>query len=733
MNGGSSQAGDIGAVARAQRSSRDICELRGKELTILEGELADEALFTRLAIPRRGHVLSTVAEVYGSPVRDAVAVLSASVARSSHARSAYRALRAPHHGSEVHRSDSEMIAWLIVSTWVAGVATQAIPVSASLAHAGIWFFGSESADPLMALASAKAIAKAEGVLRAQANVRAYLELLPYILDPHGPGSRLSVRRDPSTGLARSRKREEGVFYTPADVAEYMANACIDDLEGETPAVIDPACGTGVFLRAALGALRRRYPDRDVVSLASECLFGADIDPWALDATAFVLLADLWTVTESPSGGPAVDVWQRLRRNLACIDTLRLDPAEAEQPAAAGNKSDSGRISISRLFDGLNCKPTIILGNPPYANLGPRSDVGELGKVFQTIGVKPQPSAEIYLAFIEQMIRLAGKAARGGALVLPLSIACNIGSQFTAARRLIAKTPGQWRFAFFDREPHALFGEDVKTRNAIVLWSRTSQDISAKLATGPLRKWRGDSRSAMFESLRFTPLDADVRGGIPKIEGACQAAALKAIDARWDRLERAVKSIDRCPLAASTDADDRTVFVGPTAYNFLNVFLAPNPIRSQKDSILSEHPLHVISCASHQDALAVFALLSSHLAYWWWHAHGDGFHVSGRFLREFPFGIDALSGASGELLSRSGEELWATIRSNPIVSLNRGRTSLAFTPNGHDHMRRRIDQVLVDVAALEPAFVDELQKFTAHTITATLRDRADSETDEQEWA
>ena len=32
---------------------------------------------------------------------------------------------------------------------------------------------------------------------------------------------------------------------------------------------------------------------DAFSLASECLFGIDIDPWVLDAAAFVLVADSW--------------------------------------------------------------------------------------------------------------------------------------------------------------------------------------------------------------------------------------------------------------------------------------------------------------------------------------------------------------------------------------------------------------------------------------------------------
>ena len=137
----------------------------------------------------------------------------------------------------------------------------------------------------------------------------------------------------------------------------MAAACIDAVDGDTPTVLDPACGTGVFLRAALGALRRRYPKKDAELLASKCLFGVDIDPWALEASAFVLMADVWT-----GDRPPVAVWRRLRCNLACTDTLRVDPAQTKQSSAIG------RISVSRLFPTLDRAPTIVLGNPPYADL-----------------------------------------------------------------------------------------------------------------------------------------------------------------------------------------------------------------------------------------------------------------------------------------------------------------------------------------------------------------------------
>jgi len=704
----------------------------------------------RLAVPRRGHVLSTVVETYGKPIREAVAALSGSLAKRR--CSAIRtSLFSPHREPcEPDISDADIAAWLIVSMWITGVATKGLPVAASLMEAEQWFFGTPAQDRLTDLPSERAIRKAEAALRPQADAFAYFELLPYILDPHGPGSRLSVRNNPATRTARTRKRAQGVFYTPADVAAYMAGACLDGLNSDNlPTIFDPACGTGVFLRMALQEIRRRHPGKNAFSLASECLFGADIDLWPLDATAFVLLADSWASLEEQGTAPS-EAWRRLRLNLKCIDTLRIDPAEDTSKRTTpknvvplvpngglfvdhNERGESGRISISNLFPALKRGPTVILGNPPYADLGRRSDLTELGRVYETLSVKAEPSAEIYLPFIEQMIRLADQDICSGALVLPLSIACNVSPQFSVTRKLISKTRGRWQFAFFDREPHALFGEDVKTRNAIILWSRVPSDRTTILATGPLHKWRGDSRAAMLRSLNFTVVERDIQRGIPKIEGDAQAAALRLLSMRWSRLEQMVQGVGRFNLSEAPNADDQMVFVGPTAYNFLNVFLKPDRDLLQRGQALSENPLHAVRCASRTDAFAVFAILSSHLTYWWWHTHGDGFHVSRGFIAELPFGLELLTERNTRVLSECGAELWAAIKDNPIISLNRGRTSLAYTPNGHDHIRRQIDRVLAEGVGLEGTFVDELQRFTARTVAATPTEHAITATEENETA
>ena len=618
------------------------------------------------------------------------------------------------------------VAWDLVAIWLTGVVINGYGTKATLREAAEWFLGNDESGELAEWLSAADVCEVEEALPSRLDAEICLELLPYILDPHGPGSRLSVMRDPTTRAARVRKRAEGVFYTPDDVATYMVKGCLDSLRGGgLPTVYDPACGTGVFLRAALRELSRRHGNEDMSYLALNCLFGTDISAWSLDASAFVLLAEL-LVRGPDRSTPPVELWSRLRLNLGHMDTLLLDPVS---PNGRG-EDRSRRVSLSKLFSTMKDEPTVIVGNPPYADLGNPPNVKDLIRPFKTLQVKPLPTAEVYVAFLEQMLRLGNRKQCAGSLVLPLSIASNVGPQFAVARQLIQETPGKWRFAFFDREPQALFGEDVKTRNAILFWSRDASSTDSVLASGPLRKWRGDSRAAMFDGIRFTPINCDIQPGIPKVEGSQQAKAMETLGARLDRLGQAVRKVNRMSLAKALTTGDHVVLVGNTAYNFLNVFLRPPESVLEGKPPLSENPLHAIHCATPEMAFAVYGILSSHLAYWWWHTHGDGFHVLRRFILDFPFGNDVLSDHYRDFLSESGSTLWSAISAHPTISLNRGRASLAYNPIDHTEARRGVDRLLVDVAGLNRDFVEELQRFVERTVSATTVLAADRKTDER---
>lgn len=693
-----------------------------------------------LAVPGKGYALSTAAEAYGSPLRVAATVLRAAApTRAAEAvwHKVY-AKRLMDPGAPTSRLPTELAAWMVVAAWTVGVATGRVRKNATLLEAESWFLGGVAKTGFAALVADAPRLDAERALHEVAEPQALLDLLPYIFDPHGEGSRMSVMLRPETAETRARKRAEGVFYTPADVAGFMAAGIIRRLADDSIplTVFDPACGSGVFLRAVLSELRRRSPATDAFDLACSSLYGTDIDPWAVNAAAFVVLADCMDDVQARGIAP-VAAWHALRLNLAHVNALRLDPGRAvphDDPERiarlscrtmlkAGTLPDltekyapAGALEFQNVFPELAEGPRVVIGNPPYANIGAGNDLLSLSKRFETFQAAPRPTSDMFPLFVEQMTRLTAPNAHGGAMVLPLSTACNTGRQFLCLRRLLARTAGHWRFAFFDREPHALFGEDVKTRNAIVLWTRQGCESDVRISTGPLRKWRGEDRARMLETVSFTPISNDIRAGIPKIEGALQADALARLLAVRHTLLHAVTYFGRATLSDTLRADTSTVFVAATAYNFLSVFLRPDSATVHGAECLTENPMLALACPSREAALQVFAVLSSKFAFWWWHAHGDGFHVSKHLIETVPIGKAFRSPAFAAELTRLGQAQWEAVSTSPIVSRNRGRTSLGFSA-ASSPWREAIDALLVEALGLPPEFAVELQHFCERVTNA----------------
>ena len=452
------------------------------------------------------------------------------------------------------------------------------------------------------------------------------DLLPYILEGHGPGSRLSVMKDPSTKDARRAKKQDGVFYTPADVAEYIVETVAGSLPDDAR-FLDPSCGTGVFL---LALLRRSNGGLDYVT---KHLHGIDASSLSIESCAFLLLnACRGSYDVSPWCA-----WHLIRLNLAAHDSLRLHDWPRAENIVSGNQAIR-----SRLLSGEQAKPVKIksceamqpwtgpghrslwdlfpeaaggfdsvLGNPPYAQLGRRDDSSSL-EDYTTLPAY-SATANTYPLFVEMMWRFVKRSKSCSGLVVPLSIAYHQGQQFTACRKAMSKAGGLWRCAFFDREPHALFGEDVKTRNAIIFHSDGGPP-GTRLSVTPLQKFTSRTREKLFSSLAFTELgEVEFDDGMPKLGGKEEAKAFVKIAKRTARLDESCTRTWTCiPLDALKPSNKPRLFVASTAYNFLNIFRRFN--RVKEGHPLSENKIHGFEFASEEDARIAFAILSSRLTF-----------------------------------------------------------------------------------------------------------------------
>ena len=175
---------------------------------------------------------------------------------------------------------------------------------------------------------------------ALAPTRALAALQP-TLDDNGRHRAIAIARehdarrfvDPSAIDARAaerlgeRPRAEGVYYTPRIVARALATLLREARVEATGALVDPACGAGALLAAAL---------EDGAPLST--LYGVDLDPIALEIARcrLILAAGRWG--DDPCDG---------RARFVCADTLGA-PLDALFPEVAARGG----------FDAL-------IANPPF--------------------------------------------------------------------------------------------------------------------------------------------------------------------------------------------------------------------------------------------------------------------------------------------------------------------------------------------------------------------------------
>jgi hypothetical protein len=142
----------------------------------------------------------------------------------------------------------------------------------------------------------------------------------------------------------------GAYYSPPEVVDFiLQHTLLPQLQTvpvEEVTLLDPACGCGYFLSRAYDYFRAAYQERgfsaeDIPALIlRRNLFGVDLDPWALQLAALLLLEKERAL---------------LRRGGKQLPTLNLALADAlpKNPGRVGNFSlAAGQFNV-------------VVGNPPH--------------------------------------------------------------------------------------------------------------------------------------------------------------------------------------------------------------------------------------------------------------------------------------------------------------------------------------------------------------------------------
>jgi hypothetical protein len=628
--------------------------------------------------PRPGRSLGATVVTHAAAIRLAVETLQVSNPSTTPATPIHAAF-----DITPLRAGAELEPWELRAKWFAVAAASAHyvvcrPNKPSLHEALRWLLGEAKADLTVACFSAQSFNAADlylGQLGAHEVVRG---LLPYLFEPHGHVTRSKLETCERAQATRIVKRRDGVYYTPSDVAEFMVRASSEHAHQEV--WLDPACGTGVFLRAVLKHLRQWSPDAPSCELLQK-VHGVDKSALATDLAAFVLLSDAMASTKNrPNDENPYEVWCAIKRRLWCGDSLILFGASQNENVLSLESGVLPWQQGGRL---------VVIMNPPYGKNGPRR-------------------RDLHLAFTELLSSLCERGAKGAA-VLPLAIGANTTRSYISMRSKLT-AGGQSKFLFFDREPQALFGEDIKTRNTILLHDRRAP--TTRVQTSRMVKWTAQQRHTIFDEGRLVDIEADLcRTFVPKLGSAAEADAYVHLRSRRIRNQAALAApqIRRVALsgavALATEQKNRTLLVAPTAYNFLNCFLADDlPVTHGR---LSESAVHAYVFSNETQACAALAALSSRLAFWLWHVEGDGFHVTQDFLTRLP--IWTALATTRQPLQTLGSEIRCEGKRNRWRSVNGGRETYSFPIDFNGESAIAIEALLLRATGLPLSFSQQLAK------------------------
>ena len=369
---------------------------------------------------------------------------------------------------------------------------------------------------------------------------------------------------------------------------------------------------------------------------------------------------------------------------------------------------------------------VIIGNPPYADVPKGLNRALLHSTYKTALERWSRDEDLYTMIVERAFGVLSTSHGQFGMILPLSLAFSTKSPFITLRQMCDSEAGGWWWSHFDRIPSSLFGNDVRTRCTVAVFSRNAP--RGLRATTPLLRWTHERRDDLFALLRYAVINVPVAEGIPKVSSQIQADTLSALACKQRNLgQDLLESVSFTDLAAAAPRFPQpAVFVGGVAYNWFPAWRdIPETTTLQGQPSLPARTAGY-RFANEEIANVVFAMLCSSMGYWWWAVASDGFNLKKWLLERFPLSISSLSPRGQQELGVLGASLRQELRRHYVYKDNKGRVGNYFLPACAVAIRE-IDAALAKhVPCLSQSFFEDIAEFNATFSRAEIDSEGDDD-------